>query len=374
MSVVRTELAVRGYTADAEHMILDALAQAEAGGDGRQRFTGLRSLGYLHMMRSDFERTGDIAGELLSIAEADRDPLLLSEAHLLTGLSRSWRIGLPAAPEHYDKAIEYAELARSGYVDFRVGTHPGVVANVVSALTEWMIGRPDTASSTMQRAIELAGELDHPYSLAYALHHAALIDLWSDDLTGLVARTDALREVAEAHDYPVWRALALVVKAVAEVRSGEVEVGLARGEEGFQLYKGLSAPPVFWPALLMIRAVTLGSAGRANDALDAIREAQATLQDGDPMAADVGLALAELLVASAPPDLAAAEAALERVATLAGARGCRMAHLQALTRLVGLRRGTQHEESTRRELRELYDSLTEGFDLPQLVAARAALE
>jgi hypothetical protein len=124
----------------------------------------------------------------------------------------------------------------------------------------------------------------------------------------------------------------------------------------------------------MIRAVTLASAGRAHDALAAIREAQATLQDGDPMAADVGLALADLLVASAPADIAGAEAVLERVATLASARGCRMAHLQSLTRLVGLRRGTQHEEATRRALRELYDSLTEGFDLPQLVAARAALE
>ena len=108
MSVARTELAVRGYTVEAEHLILDALEQAGAGGNASERFPGLRSLGYLHHMSSDFERVGEIAGELLAIAEEDQDPLLLSEAHLLTGLSRSWRIGLPAALDNYDKAVEFA--------------------------------------------------------------------------------------------------------------------------------------------------------------------------------------------------------------------------------------------------------------------------
>ena len=57
MNVVRTELAVRGFTADAESLTCEALERADVAGDDRQRFPGLRSLAYLHMMRSDFERT-----------------------------------------------------------------------------------------------------------------------------------------------------------------------------------------------------------------------------------------------------------------------------------------------------------------------------
>jgi hypothetical protein len=74
-----------------------------------------------------------------------------------------------------------------------------------------------------------------------------------------------------------------------------------------------------------------------------------------------------------PSDPIAAEAVLERVAPLAGARGCRMAQLQALTRLATLRRGTSGERETLHDLQQVYDTLDEGFDLPQLVAARSAL-
>ena len=77
MNVVRTELAVRGFTAEAERMIRDALDRADAAEDDRQRFPGLRSLAYLHMMRSDFERMDAVAGELMAIAEQEQDPLLL---------------------------------------------------------------------------------------------------------------------------------------------------------------------------------------------------------------------------------------------------------------------------------------------------------
>jgi len=374
MSVVRTELAVRGYTAEAEHMIRDALERAEAAGDSRQRFPGLRSLGYLQMMRSNFEQTTVIARELLTLATEENDPLLLTEAHMLEGLSRSWHVDLSAALDQYDQAVAYAEAARSGYVDFRVGPHPAVVANVVSGLTRWMVGSAEAASTAMQRALQLAADLDHPYSMAYALHHAGLLDLWREDMDSLAVRADSLRAIAEAHDYPVWEALSLVLGGVAMVRSGETDAGLARVEKGFRQYTGVSAPPVFWPVLLMIRASALGAAGRNEAALAVIEEAEAALQAGDPLAPDVGIVHGDLLLVVAAADVSAAEGVFERVEQLARSRGAKMALLKVLTRLVSLRRGTPGEAESVRALRDVYDSFTEGFDTPQLVAARAALE
>jgi hypothetical protein len=241
-----------------------------------------------------------------------------------------------------------------------------------------MVGRPQAAAATMQRALDLATDLDHPYSMAYALHHAGLLDLWRQDFAGLAARADALLAIAEAHDYPTWRALALAFGGMAAVGSGvgsgEVDAGLARLEEGFELYRGLSAPPVFWPALLMIRASALGLAGRGDEGLAFIREAGAALRSGDPLAPDVGIVHGDLLLVLSPPDVPAAEAVFERAAELAGRRGARMAHLQALTRIAVLRRGSPGETGALRALQEVYDNFTEGFDTPHLVAARAAFE
>ena len=374
MNVVRTELAVRGLTADAEQMILGALAQVDEAGGTRERFPGLRSLAYLHLMRSDFEEVQELAHELMAIAVADQDGLLLCEAHLLAGLVSSWREDLPVALAHLAEAVEHFESTRSGYVDFRVGPNPGVVALVVQGLTEWMSGLPETGVRTLERALALAAELDHPYSVAYATHHAGLLDLWRDDLAGLRSRTDALLAIANLHDYPTWRALALVFGGVAMVGLGEVETGLERVEEGFELYQGLSAPPVFWPPLLTMRARVLAAAGRGDEALASIRQAEAALQRGDLMALDVAIAHGDLLLALTPSDPAAAEALFEGTVEAAGPRGARMAQLQALTRLARLRQGTPAATTTHAALEEVYGSFTEGFDTAHLAAARVVLD
>ena len=90
MSVARTELALQGYTAEAEPMIREALRARRLAGDDRARFPGLRSLGYLHVMRTDFDQTAAVAGEVMAIAEEEQDPVLLAEAHILAGMSAGW--------------------------------------------------------------------------------------------------------------------------------------------------------------------------------------------------------------------------------------------------------------------------------------------
>ena len=265
MSVVRTELAVHGYTADAEQLILDTMEQADAAGDIREHFRGLRSLGYLHHMNSDFERVNEIAsgaaddrrGGQRPAPAVGSPPAHRAQPQLAGRPRRRTRQLRPGGHPRRVHTVRLCRLSRrhasGGGGERGVGAHP-----VDGRITGH---RP----ATMQRALDLAVELDHPYSLAYATHHAALLDLWSDDMAALTERTDALERLAGAHDYPVWRALALVLGGLADAVSGRPEIGLARGEAGFELYKGQSAPPVFWPALLMIRAITLGAVGRHDD-------------------------------------------------------------------------------------------------------------
>lgn len=374
MNVARTELAVRGFTAEAERLTREALARAGAADDVAQRFPGLRSLAYLHVMRSDFDAMGVIAREMMEIAEQERDPSLLAEAHLLVGHSRLWSADFQQALDHYARAVEFVDAVRAGHVDFQVGPHPAVVATVVSALTQWLAGFPETATVTMERAAEVAGELDHPYSVAYALQHASLLHLWQGELDDVRRRADELQDLAEARDYPTWQALAMVFGGFAMVGTGEVEVGLARVEEGVERYKDLSAPPLFWAALLMIRARALAVAGRGDEALTLIGRAEAAVQHGDPQALHIGIAKGDLLLGASPPDPIGAATAFRRVVASTEGTDAHMARLLALTRLLELGRGTPDEAAAAHALRAELDTFTEGFDTPSLVAARAALD
>ena len=277
------------------------------------------------------------------------------------------------AIEHVDKAVAHFEAAGSGFVAFRVGPNPGVVALAVSGLFRWMAGFAEGAVGRTQRALRLARELDHPPSIAYALHHANIVDLWRMDAPSVTSRATELLGLAETHGYPIWQALALVFRGAATVQSGDVHAGLAEIDKGFELYNELATPPIFWPTVLTIRATAYGAAGQFERALELMRESEANVRDQDPLRDDLAIAHGDLFLTLPSPDQTAAEARFDRAAVIAGSRRARMIELQALTRLVSVRSGDPQED-TLQQLRQLYEWFTEGFDTPQLAAARGLLE
>jgi hypothetical protein len=324
-------------------------------------------------MRYELEPTADAAVELLDIAEREDDPALLSEAHLLMGVSTSWGTEMQVAIDHLDQAVECFEATQSGFVAFRVGPNPGVVAYAVNGLLRWQAGLPDTALDRMDGAVRIARELDHPYSVAYALHHANLLDLWRTDHESVLARSAELQQLTDVHDYPVWRALALVLRGTAMTANGQGDVGLATIEQGFAIYSELSTPPVFWPMLLMVRAMAYALAGDPARGLALIEEAHASVAPGDPLVAELFQARGDLLVAARPGDTMEAEGLFEQAAAASGRRGARMLELQALTSLAAVRRGRSDGPDTVRRLQAAYEGFSEGFSAAPLAAARALL-
>jgi predicted ATPase len=373
-ALARSLIAAAGFSAESERRAADVLSRSSQSDDGAQRFPALRSLGWLYMMRSDFAKTGAVARDLLAAAEEQRDPALLSEAHLVFGVTKVWVNDMPSALRHVDQAVEYGERARPGFVRLRVGPDPRVLSLVVSGLIKWTAGYPEQALARAKRGVELAAEIDHPYSVAYGIFHAGLLDLWAHQADVLRTRMDELLDVSTTHDYPVWRALAHVLRGTARAVSGEPEEGLREVEQGVALYEGLTTPPIFWPILLTIRARAHLLAGRLDAATSILSEAEVLVQPGDPLVPDLAIARGDLLLAAGRPDAAEVEEAYERAGALARAGALRMAELEAATRLARLHAGTVREAEAARAVRVLLDRFTEGFSTPQLLAASAVAE
>lgn len=91
----------------------------------------LRSLATLHLMRSDFDSVLEIGPELLAIAEQQRDPMLLSDAHLVYGMSTAFIGDVDDGLHHLDTALEHFDTGAAGLVKSASGASLGVVANVV---------------------------------------------------------------------------------------------------------------------------------------------------------------------------------------------------------------------------------------------------
>jgi tetratricopeptide (TPR) repeat protein len=374
MSLARALIVVRGYDAEVERSIRAAVERSGEQDDAPERFPVLRSLATLHLMRSDFDNALEIGRELLAIAEQQRDPMLLSDAHLVYGMNIAFLGDVDDGLQHLDTAIEHFDTAAAGLVKFRIGPSPGVVANVVSGLLLWKTGFPDRAVVRLERGLTVADELGHPYSRAYAIWHAALLDLWRFDLSAMAARAEILHALATAHDYPIWRALAVVLRGTKMIADGEIENGLAEVARGYDLYDDQTTPPIFWPQLLQVRAAGRMLAGQIDEGLAIVAESESLIPATDPQVADLAIMRGDLHMAMAPADVVTAEASYQNAFDLAHDGGVRMAELQAATRLATLHRGTPREPASLQQLRDVYDSFTEGHDTVLLVAARTVLD
>jgi predicted ATPase/class 3 adenylate cyclase len=372
-SLARALMAVRGYGPEVEQAFKAALEISEITGTAAQRFPVLRALATYYMSIARFEEGKEYGRKLLELGETEGNHSMLVEGHYVYGVGSAFTGDLETGLPHIDRAIELHDTRAQDLTRFRLGPNTGVVARVASGLILWQCGGLERAITRVGEALEVAREIDHPYSISYALHHNALLALLRGRLEDCIGHARELAEVSELNDYMVWRTLATVTEGVARSGLGETEVGLAMTETGIHLYQGLTAPPVFWPNLLALRGLVHGAAGRPAEGLALIEEAIGIVGPEDTTAAEFETNRGDLLRMLPEPEPDRAETAYRAAARIAGAGGLHLVELQALTRLVDLRREMGRAPDGSEELAAVYGGFTEGLDERDLVAARALL-
>jgi tetratricopeptide (TPR) repeat protein len=367
MSLARGLLAIRGYTEDVEAAYGRALELCEELGEVPRLAPVLGSLASFTLYQAEFEKTAALGRQLLELAEQEDDVGLQIEGHLLVGSSMAFVGRIPEGLEHLERAIALFDPSRNPPTRFRLGPSPGVAAHTTSAHLLWVVGFPERARERSIRGEELARRLNHPFTLAYALFHVGLLDLWRRDFEPALERADALAELAAEHDFQIWTALALALRGAATSSLGGAEEGLDLIDRGVALYRGLKTPPVFWPNLLGVRAGALGLAGRPAEGVEVVDEAIELSGEDSPLYPDAAVLRGHLQLAAGDR-----EGALDafRQALRVGERyGARIAQLRAAVALC--RNGSPSADV---ELRRVYEEFSEGLDLPDLVEARDTLQ
>ncbi len=372
-SLARASMAVHGYGVEVEEAFKAALAMAHTAGTAAQQFPVLRALATYYMGVANFEQGAVYGQRLLDMGEREGDDSIRIEGHYVYGGAKSFSGDLETGLPHLERVIELHDPRVHGSARFRLGPNTGVTARVASGLILWQSGALGRSVARLTEALEIARDLDHPYSVAFALYHNGLLALFRSrfDECGRIARE--LAAVAEDNDYVVWKTLATVLEGVSLTALGGTEQGLAMTETAIDLYQGLTTPPVFWPQLLSVRSLTHALAGRPEQALVLINDA---LEIGQPYSTappDFLVLKGDFLRMLTPPDLVGAEAAYEAGTQDARTAGLHLIELQGLTRLVGLRRELGRFPDGSAELAELYASFTEGHDEHDITLARDLL-
>lgn len=374
-SLARALMAVQGYTVEVEEAFKRVLELSEAsGGLAAQRFPVLRALATYYMNIADFEAATRVGVELLDLAERDDDPTIQVDAHYVFGAATAFAGDLATGLPHLDRAIELFDPKIHPAGRFRLGPSQGVVARMASGLLLWQCGDPERAVTRIDEALALARDLDHPFSLAYALYHHGLFQIYRSRFEEARERAVELAEVAGSHEYAVWSTLASVLEGAALTGLGEVAEGLDLTEAGVRLYMGLTTPPVFWPLILALRGQVFAAAGDLERGLQLVDEAIEKSGAQEPISPEFRVLRGDILRMLPDPDPAEVEAAYEAAIRGAQGIGLGLVELQALTRIVDLRRSIGRTPDRSDELRDVFDSFDGGFGEHDLVMAAALLE
>jgi tetratricopeptide (TPR) repeat protein len=309
--------------------------------------------------------------QILELGERDRDDAIRAEGHFVVGANTAFMGDLDTGLAHLEQAIQLHDPRRHGSNRFRLGTSIGVVARSAMGLLLWQSGKVEQGIHRVSSALDFARQIDHPFSIAYALYHNGFLALGRGRFEEALGRGRELAVLAEENDYPLWGTLANVLEGVSLTALGQTKEGLALTEVAIDLYQGLSAPPIFWPLVLGLRAQVHALAGAPERALELIEEAMGD----DPEMADPDhlVIKGDFLMMLPGPNTEEAEEAYLKAIDYARMRQQRLAELRARTRLVGLRRKMGSVADGSDELAALYATFSDGFDEFDLVRARELL-
>jgi predicted ATPase len=332
----------------------------------------LYGLSVFRFARADLEQAVAEGQRVLELAEDAGATAYALGARLVIG-SATLHLGQPeAARQHLEAVIAQYDDRQHRAVAYQLGHDPAVGALSYLSLALWVQGYPDQALAAKERALELATNLDHPYSQGYAASFAAMLLQKVGDWPACQKQAEAALQIGRQGRFPLWQALGELTRGYALVRQGELEAGIAQMEEGHELWH-TSGAELAMPYQHAFLADAYLRAGRLAEARQAVDDSFRSEQDTWWLAEQLRLR-AELLVREdRAGGRAEAEAVLRQALSVARRQGARSLELRAamsLGRLLGdQRRVAEGNEILNRAL----DGLTEGFDTLDLQAARQHL-
>ncbi len=369
-------IASRGYAAPEVGPVFQrARALCERVGQPPQLFAIMLGIWEWHIVRGDLRLSPELAAEGMEFASRLGDPGILMEALFMEGETRLYRADFAGARGSFAKAVaEYDDRDRTRFWAALTSHNAGITCRSNLAVSLWHLGYPDQALKVNREMCQLARAIDHPYSLAYALHHTG----WLYQLCRLGAevRKAAAEEIALATEqgFALWRATGTLFLGGVALLEGRPEEALPLLLKGLDTFRATGAGLTL-PLQLGTLGDTYTKTGRFEDARRVLDEGIALVEKNDERCQEAELHRLKgaLLLAESPEQAAAAEACFRQAIETARRQQSRAWELRATMSLAQLWHFQGRRDEARNALAAVYGTYTEGFTTPDLEDAKAML-
>jgi predicted ATPase len=244
----------------------------------------------------------------------------------------------------------------------------------------WMLGYPDRALKQSQKALALAQQLAHPFTLAIALDRAAWLHQFRREAQAAQTLAEVLITLSTEQEFALSWAHGTILRGRALAEQGHSGEDIAQVRQGLVALQATGAK-VFWPCWLALLAETYGKRGQAEEGLTVLSDALATvdkngerLWEAELYRLKGELTLQQSGVQSLESRVREAEGCFLKAIEIARKQQAKSLELRAVMSLARLRQSQGKKAEAHTLLSEIYDWFTEGFDTQDLQEAKVLLE
>jgi len=320
-----------------------------------------------------------LVARLVEITEKSNDPALQAMAPIQVSLLYQGR--LKEAQKFFEKAEEVPDLNLQRSLTVRYGMAPAPIALVYLGYCLWLLGYPDQAVEMDIKAQKLAMSIEHQLSLCYVISRSCWLSVLLDNKDHLQRQSHLLSEISHQYGFKNFELAAIFFKNLLELdnscrRKQKIEAmqytiqaylstGTILNRTGFLVF--------FAQACLMVGEISRG--------LNAINE---SIQLGEKTGelwfqAEAWRTKGELLLANKKNlhletwKIKEAEICLLNACQIASQQKAKSFELRAAMSYLRLSLIQGDSLQARKDLANIYNWFTEGFNSTDLLEARNLL-
>jgi TOMM system kinase/cyclase fusion protein len=354
-------------------------------GDAPQLFPVMWGLWYFYLVRAELQTARELLPQLLGLAQSAQDSALLLAAHRSLGQNLTFLGELLPARTHLEQAMALYDPQQHRALALLYGQDLMVVCQSWAALALWLLGYPDQALQKGRKAIALAEELAHPYSLIYALNWVTMVHLSRRERQAAQERAEGVLAIGREYGITMfaasgtlWQGWGLAAQANLSGRSGEE--GIAWMRQGLAAWRATGAG-VFQPYYLALLAEAYGAGGQVEQGLRVLAEALTMVEKTEERywEAELHRLKGELLLRRGDREkerraAGEAEECFQKALDVALRQQSKSLELRAAMSLSRLWQQQGKRDDARELLAQVYGWFTEGFDTADLQEAKALLD
>ena len=274
---------------------------------------------------------------------------------------------------HLEEVIALYDPVSHRSLIHQAGTHPRVGAQGCLGIVLFCRGFPDQALAQNSAAIAEARRLAHPPTLAVSLTLGTVLLSLVGKNAALDESADQLIAVATEQGFPLWRAWGKIYRGWVKVKKGDVAEGMSLLRTGSTAYRATGAEAWMTHNIALL-AAACEMAGQVEEAVTLLDEAlQIAGTSGERWReAELNRDKGQLLLRQGQSE--AAEELYYRALSTSREQNAKLWELRVTMSLARLRRDQGRCTEARDLLAPVYGWFTEGFDTPDVKAAKVLLE